>query len=590
MRYLSSGDEDNMDMRSDTAYDSLRTDATRSSMSFHPSKLDTIFLQEPSTPSPDEEDHPNRKSSSPEGSHSRTPRRRKDLALDDHLNTPGRTPRRDHLSTPSLTAKNLSETSETMEKFPSPSWATQLYIKEPEWDHQSDPEDLVWGNENEGRASGLRKSFPWNLDEPHDLTRRAEIDESDTTIKQLFGGEPVRGSGMQADFEVRTSVFDWSEQQPIEKSLTDTPPRPKTVHGKKDTDGRGSRPTGRRGPSGQHARSQSVPITADPAAKRANGTNKFGTWGIGSKPVTEDWDEDFDFADLEPAEGTSATCKSDAADSGVDVFVPEAIREQQSNILANIELLREWGVLIEELKEMRGRTTALGISTDTSGGVFAEVDAMINLADQEAEEQGVSQRWSIASTSDFNADDFDTFLTSPIKPATDEALGEDSFGTVPSNLLDRSSIALATKHSSATLCRPRKNSEAVARSVIQALRERTLPSDEADTHDTTGANKKVPFDTATLKHIVPYVNGLMRQMKQILRDAENLHVSPPRSIAMTNSLRKQAPAQAMEGSPRARRTLNSARKSESLGSRDNSNPSTAQAVDELASSLRLMAV
>jgi len=36
-------------------------------------------------------------------------------------------------------------------------------------------------------------------------------------------------------------------------------------------------------------------------------------------------------------------------------------------------------------------------------------------------------------------------------------------------------------------------------------------------------SKKVPFDTATLRHIVPYVNTLMRKVKDALREAEGLY-------------------------------------------------------------------
>ena len=41
--------------------------------------------------------------------------------------------------------------------------------------------------------------------------------------------------------------------------------------------------------------------------------------------------------------------------------------------------------------------------------------------------------------------------------------------------------------------------------------------------------KKVPFDTATLRRIVPYVNILTRRVKDVLRDAEGLYSSPSTS-------------------------------------------------------------
>jgi len=589
MRNFSSGEEDNADLRSDTVYDSLRTDVTRSSTSFDASKLDTIFRQEPSTPAHSQRDSPKRRSSSTDDSHSKTPRRRKYQGLDDQEDTPGRTTRREQFGTPSLTAKNLSETSEALEKFPSPSWATQLYIKEPDWNQQADLEDFGWDTEDGDRLSGLRRGYPWNLDGPYDSASRDQSVDSTTTVKVMFDSEPTRRTATANEIDVRSRLFDWSEQQPLDKGPMDTPPRPKTVHGKKDADGRGSRSAGRRGPSGQHARSQSVPITADPAVKRSNAANKFGTWGIGSKPVTEDWDEDFDFADLGNTAGDSMVCSPDAADSGVDVFVPEAIREQQSNIVANIELLREWGLLIEELKELRSRAMSLGITTETSTGIFVEIEAMINLADQEAEDHGFPHRDSVASTPDFDADEFDAPPTP--SPTKETSSSEDAFGTVSISLLNQYSMELRTKHSSSTISRPRKNSEAVARSVIQALRDRALPKDEIDGQNPTVNTKKVPFDTATLKHIVPYVNGLMHQVKQILRDAENLHTSPARRIHKSSSVPSEESAKSSRSSSSPRTPSHGQQKTESpTKGRENKEQSSSRMVDDLATHMRMMAV
>ena len=57
----------------------------------------------------------------------------------------------------------------------------------------------------------------------------------------------------QASGDKRLSIFDWSEQQNANS------PRPKTVHGKQGAESRGSRPPGRRGPSGVH-----LPQPAEP--------------------------------------------------------------------------------------------------------------------------------------------------------------------------------------------------------------------------------------------------------------------------------------------------------------------------------------
>lgn len=339
---------------------------------------------------------------------------------------------------------------------------------------------------------------------------------------------PQRPTVRSTDRDTRSSIFDWSEQQPLDKSPSNrSPPRPKTVHGKKDAETRGSRSVGRRAPSGLHTRSQSVPVVQDVDGKR-QGTNKFGTWGIGSKGVTEDWNEDFDFDD--PDESAP---EEKRLDSGVSMFVPKSIRDQQTNVLANINLLRDWGLLIEELKELKIRAVALELLNSDHQKTWNEVDAMIDLADQESDEQTLAPRFSPPSSPSFDYDAFDEPL--PVRPSMDslrptplvtlpESFPEadfDFFNDVaavsPTRTDDGITITPATPR------RPRKNSEAVARSVIEALQQKRMTSEPAPG---TEGRDKVHFDTATLKRIIPYVQELRDRVKKVMRDAEDLLPSP----------------------------------------------------------------
>ncbi|WPG99690.1 Hypothetical protein R9X50_00250900 [Acrodontium crateriforme] len=327
------------------------------------------------------------------------------------------------------------------------------------------------------------------------------------------------------------SLFDWSEQQPSPSHGNQSPPRPRTVHGKKDSDNRGSRPAGRRAPSGMHARSHSVPVVPDVDGKRTNVVaNKFGTWGVGSKGVTEDWNEDFDFEDdlpIEPLE--SMQLDERRIDSGHEMFVPKSIREQQENIVANIGLLREWGLLIEELKDLRIRAVALDMLHGPYAQAWAEVDAMIELADQESEENTLEPRKSPPSSPGFDFAAFEESL--PPVPALEQsktggfALSDSTFTTRESVRTGAKEQVTPPRHVIAT--RPRKDSEAVARSVIEALQSKRNTSDPTAVRPVS-ASRKVPFDTATLRHIVPYVNGLKRKVKDALRQTEGLYTSPRR--------------------------------------------------------------
>lgn len=295
-----------------------------------------------------------------------------------------------------------------------------------------------------------------------------------------------------------------------------------------------------------HARSHSVPVVPDAEGKRSTAAaNKFGTWGVGSKAVTEDWNEDFDFEESSThpeAAATATTGVTESAmsaekrvDSGHEILVPRSIREQQENVMANIGLLREWGLLIEELKELRVRAVALDMLKGRFAQAWSEVDAMIELADQETEEHTLEPRRSPPSSPGFDYSAFED-------PVVADGLSSASNGRVQSMVLGEPLLPPARTSPLAAVdpppaaqhspTRPRKDSEAIARSVIEALQARRTVSDPATSSPfkTVQAppSRKVPFDTATLRHIVPYVNTLKRKVKDALRETEGLYKSPRR--------------------------------------------------------------
>lgn len=404
-----------------------------------------------------------------------------------------------------------------------------------------DPDDIDWDTPDESdqtssppqtarrvsRAPGfpayqIETSMPFRLAPP---TRSRN---SGSTLST------PRRNGASQD---RTTIFDWAEVQPS-PSHNNSPPRPKTVHGKKDPESRGSRPPGRRLPSGMHARSHSVPVVPDVDGKRSAVATKFGTWGVGSKGVTEDWNEDFDFEDPLP-ELPTATSTDRRVDSGSSMLIPKSIQEQQQNVVANIGLLREWGLLIEELKELRIRAAALGMLAGPHAQTWSEVEAMIDLADQESHEETLEPRRSPPSSPGFDDSAFDEPLRDGVQSARARSR---SIRTPQPPMLfgedDDDDVAVFSEPqtpSRSILTRPRKDSEAVARSVIEALQAKRTVSDPTSTQAQKPA-KKVPFDTATLRHIVPYVNGVKRKIKEALREAEGLYSSPARQIASEDDL------------------------------------------------------
>ncbi|TKA24939.1 hypothetical protein B0A50_06037 [Salinomyces thailandicus] len=330
----------------------------------------------------------------------------------------------------------------------------------------------------------------------------------------------------------KANIFDWSEVQPSPSHQQDqSPPRPRTVHGKKEPDQRGSRPPGRRAPSGMHARSHSVPVVPDVDGKRSIVANKFGTWNVGTKAVTEDWNEDFEFEEpVPPVPELPGLIQGERrVDSGAGMVVPDSIKAHQDKVLANIGLLKEWGMLIEELKALRMRAVALDMLKGPDSQAWEAVNAMIELADQESEEETLQPRLSPPSSPGFDFSAFDEEVPELRLPARPRgpSVGKIAGPPAPEDL-----DVLPTPHALPTQ-EVRNDSEALARSVITALlSKRSAPAPVGN----QGDGKKVSFDAATLRCIVPYVNGLKRKVKDALRETEGLYSSPRRRQASSDDM------------------------------------------------------
>jgi hypothetical protein len=563
VRGLGSGDEDDADVQSETLFDSLRTGATRSTSGGpRGPRIETIFDESPPSKvkvtalrdllPPGALGEPAFHGAA--GQHS--------IAEEEEsISTPVRTvrPERSLHDSPSFTRTHSAPLFPNLIPSSPPSMPKPLSLGTLEWDSRAgdDDDSSRWSRE-EGDVDDSwvdlpvvsHVATPVSLRHSHAHLLALGSSPKPTTPHHLTAD--------QGDREARSSIFDWSEQQHADKSSGNrTPPRPRTVHGKKDADRRGSRSVGRRVPSGLHARSQSVPVVPDATGKRNTVvTNKFGTWGVGSKGVTEDWNDDFDFSELNEDPVAEDAGDAPRVDSGTAIMVvPKSIQEQQNNVLANIGLLREWGLLIEELKEHRVRAVALGIVEGPHSGVWEEVDAMIDLADQEADHEGVP-RLSPPSSPGFDEDAFDEMSGPGASPSMgrgrrksaspSDDLGRNHtqsqqprrktilppnyaiFGPQSSPIPPKSKYETPRKSSGSKpiITRPRKDSEAKARSVIEALQNRKSIIEVAADAPPTPSSKKVPFDTATLRRIVPYVNTLTRKVKDVIRDAEGLYSSP----------------------------------------------------------------
>lgn len=181
----------------------------------------------------------------------------------------------------------------------------------------------------------------------------------------------------------RSTIFDWSEPvAPVE--VEGYSPRPKTVHGKQELDLRGGRPANRKGPVAAHVRSQSVPVVPDPS-ETSKVVPKFGTWGMGTKNVSEDWEDDFDL-DEDPVRPVGG---KDSATS-FSMVVPPSIQATQNTVKVHSGQIRELSLLVNDLKRLCRHGKDLDIIDGSSAAKWREAENIIELAapDDEEEEDG----------------------------------------------------------------------------------------------------------------------------------------------------------------------------------------------------------
>jgi hypothetical protein len=549
-RALAFADDEDTDRS--TLFDSLRTRGTRSTSGAHKRRIETIFDESPSPPI---SASPKLREILPEGMLGTPSLASRDfrptIEEEDIINTPVRTIRSDRADDGSPTTGRIKSRTPLSLQLSSPADMTKaLSLGTLEYDDEPIEED------DESRWSCLDDDSRMDLHDDEDVPDldRPTLDRPTAGGQSSAGNTKVTPSVSSAagtpkfgpedslkDLrrDTRSNLFDWSEQPPEKTSGDGSPPRPRTVHGKKDTT-RGSRSVGRRAPSGLHARSQSVPVVPGLAGKRETVvTNKFGTWGVGSKGVSDEiWDEDFDFGDDDILRGSKSVGQPDEkrVDSGAAMHIPQTIREQQAKVMSNIGLVREFGLLIEELKASRIRAAGRGLLESPMSSLWREVDAMIELADQEVDDPVFPSRVSRTSPPSSPPPDFDLMDENadvPQHPWPKSTPNPRRNRSRRRSVLPSESDIFSTPVSQASQAltssplvtpqpsRPRKDSEAMARSVIEALHSRKDTSDASLALRPVPSHKKVPFDTNTLRYIVTHVQKLVRRVEHSLNDSED---------------------------------------------------------------------
>ena len=536
-RVSTSVEDDEMDIQSDTIYDSLRSGATGSLRSRN-AALDAMFEESP----PSTNGHLKSKRLSIHemlgngtfsDAHSRiaeedegtpTPVKRPVTAREDGYQTPVR---------PSTTESDF------------PSSPPSFCIATKEFSRISlddEEEDEDWTKDDESMDIGNQLSPPSNSLNSRQVSSSVRAALADVTR--------TNGNSSSGAERPKSNLFDWSEPSTAEKiDFMGNSPRPKTAHAKQAADGRGGRAIGRRGPGALHIRSQSVPVVPDIASQREHSklTPKFGTWGLGAKGVSEDWDNDFDFEKVDD-EGDSDVMMENSG-----MLIPPTIQASQASVVGHVGQIREVCLLVEDLKRLRLLAKEKGLLIGKSAPLWKEAEGIIALAVPDEEDATLSQPQSPSSI-DFNLDISDDKLH-------DGRDGYDDFQKHKAQLekLDGNIRPGGFAYNSKTVRRrsvfspeddifgaglgisPKENllgppytprassirsSSDVARSVMETMHQHRAISDPFMKEMSAHSTNKMPFDTTSLRDLVHRANVLSRTLGELIRKSDGGSQSP----------------------------------------------------------------
>ncbi|KAK8116136.1 hypothetical protein PG984_012638 [Apiospora sp. TS-2023a] len=345
----------------------------------------------------------------------------------------------------------------------------------------------------------------------------------------------------------RSNIFDWTETAQHEKHEGEThSARPKTVHGKQEIDMRGGRIPSRKGPVAAHIRSQSVPAVQDPVD---NSKPKFGTWGLGSKNVSEDWDEDFEFeedAEVPFSPGVKPNNR-------LSMVVPASIAATQPTVKAHSGQIRELSLLVNDLKRLCRLGREMGVLGGSSATLWREAEGIIALASPDedeantpashvhfedpgpetADERFIDEGFDGSALEDqsHRGKISEQMKTAVVKerPATRRrsvfSPDDDIFGNFPQTQDGTCETPRTPDSRQAMPFSP----SSVARSLMESMQlKRRQPADGSDDDDDS-PNGRLNFDTNSLKELVKRAGDLRDSLSDIVRKADHITSSPVRT-------------------------------------------------------------
>ncbi|CAD6506277.1 BgTH12-07204 [Blumeria graminis f. sp. triticale] len=300
------------------------------------------------------------------------------------------------------------------------------------------------------------------------------------------------------------NILDWSDPPCSDRNGPQAnPPKLRTVHVRQKLESRGGRTLGRRGPSMSHIRSQSVPLVPD--FDYTKSTSKFGTWGLGPKAISEDWDGDFEF---DNTDCVKLSCSETTTGPG-QMVVPEAIRACQENIVGHVGQIREVCLQVEEMKRLRGIAKYRGLLQGEFASLWLQAEGIIALAapvDEEEEEK---------TDGDLGEETQSTLLPTQHYKPNHRKTEDDKHQKSPcSNASTHKS--LDQSNGSTSMIKTSSSTE-VARKVMETIHQQRSALDPLLPKFTEDSGSKMPFDTTSLKDLVGRAITLNRILRDVIR-------------------------------------------------------------------------
>ncbi|KAK1967936.1 hypothetical protein LY78DRAFT_468580 [Colletotrichum sublineola] len=333
----------------------------------------------------------------------------------------------------------------------------------------------------------------------------------------------------------RSNIFDWSEPTQ-EKSDHNSSFRPKTAYGKQELDMRGGRTAVRKGPTAMHVRSQSVPVVHDPT-DGATMNPKFGTWGLSSKTVSEDWDDDFEFGGNENEDKES--------DNAFAMVVPASIQASQPSLKQHTGHIRELSLLVNDLKRLCRLGRDLDMLDGSNAGVWKEAEGIIALASPDEDELEGMDVDSSSIMSGFDAvspapiekeDPFDEvheLNVSKTAVIRERPAGRRRSVFSPDDDIFGGNSPVPDELPPTRPKTPENNINMgghdvtdIVRSVLDAMQQRSISDSARD--------DKLHFGTNSLKALVKRAGDLRDTLSEVVRRADQITSSPARTPRQHN--------------------------------------------------------